>query len=62
MRGRTKGDRDRIVTLAHQTEVMARQKTLKPLAKYLEPPKTKAKPESAVLAMMRRLKAKQQKG
>lgn len=61
MRGRAKGERDRLVALAHQIEAMARQKVLKPLSKYLEEPKKQAPDDGArkVLAMMKRLKAKQ---
>jgi len=35
LRGRGKGEKERIILLAHQTEVMARQKRLKPPEHYL---------------------------
>ena len=55
------GDRHRIIALAHQTEVMARQKYLRPLDHYLKPKKPNTPEEGArgVLAMMKRFKAKQ---
>lgn len=60
MRGRARGQQERIVVLAHQVETMARQKTLKSVKHYLPksdaPMKTGA---SAMLAMVRRFKAKQ---
>jgi hypothetical protein len=56
-----KGERERIIVLAHQTEAMARQKVLKPLPHYLKPPKPKQSGNSAVIAMMRRIKARQDK-
>lgn len=60
MRGRARGNRERIIILAHQVEAMARQKRLKPLEKYLEPPKPKSKGgASELLAKLRRFKAKQ---
>jgi len=60
MRGRAQGERERIIVLAHQTEMMARQKTLKPLEKYLDSAKSTRKGGSSeVLAMLRRAKAKQ---
>jgi hypothetical protein len=63
VKGALKGERERIIVLAHQTEAMARQKTLRPVEKYLTPPKAKSKDGGAdVLAMMRRLAAKQAKG
>jgi hypothetical protein len=61
MRGKLKGERDRLIALAHQVEAMARQKILRPLAKYLEEPKKQTPDQGArkVLAMMKRLKEKQ---
>ena len=58
-----KGDRERLIALAHQTEVMARQKTLRNLAHYLKEPKKQTPEQGArkVLAMMKRIKAKQDK-
>lgn len=62
MRGRSKGERDRIITLAWQTEIFARTKNLKPLGKYLDPAKPARRGgASDVLAMLRRAKAKQEK-
>lgn len=60
MRARLKGEGERLVALAHQTEVFARQKVLKPLAKYLEPPDTPDAAGRKVLAMMKRIKARQE--
>lgn len=60
MRGRARGHQERIVLLAHQIEVMARQKVLKRADTYL--PKTNVpKPSGAmaVLEMLRRMKARQ---
>lgn len=60
MRGRSRGHQERILLLAHQTESMARQKTLKPFNHYL--PKPSRPPEAgaaAVLAKLRKLKARQ---
>jgi hypothetical protein len=61
MRAKSKGDTERLIALAHQTEAMARQKILRPLAKYLEEPKKQTPDQGArkVLAMMKRLKEKQ---
>jgi hypothetical protein len=60
MTGRDRGNYERIVALAHQVEAMARQKTLKPLAAYLAKPKAKkAGGASEVLAMLTRMKKKQ---
>jgi hypothetical protein len=60
MRGRARGDQERIIALAYQTEVFARTKALKPLDKYLTPTKRTPKGGSSeVLAMLRRAKAKQ---
>jgi hypothetical protein len=64
MRGRAKGNVERIIAQAHQTEAMARQKTLKSLAHYLKPVKKKTPDQSAkqVLAMMKSIKKKQEHG
>ena len=60
MRGRSLGHQERLIALAHQIEVMARQKNLKPLAKYMAPEKPARKSGAGdVLAMAKRLKAKQ---
>jgi hypothetical protein len=65
MRGRVRGSQERIIELAHQTEMMARQKTLKGLQHYLpKPTVTKARGDAGaakVLAMLRAAKAKQDK-
>lgn len=54
MRGSARGERERIIALAHLTEVMARQKVLEPLGKYLAPPPKRQTNGAAVVAMMRR--------
>lgn len=61
MRGRQKGDTERLLATAHQTEAMARQKILKPLSHYLKEPKKQSPDEGAkkVLAMMKRIKTRQ---
>lgn len=60
MRGRARGEQERVIALAWQTEVFARTKALKPLDKYLNPAKRAPKGgASEVLAMLRRAKAKQ---
>ena len=54
MQGRTKGDQDRILILAHQVEMMARQKTLKALSHYLKTEKKSAESGAAkVLALFK---------
>lgn len=61
MCGRSRGTQERIIVLAHQVEAMARQKKLKPLAKYLKPGKGKKKganDNGAVIAMFEELAAK----
>lgn len=58
--GRTRGDLYRSIVLAYNTEVMARQKRLKSIDRYL--PRKKSDPEEGarkVLAMFKRLAAKQ---
>ena len=61
MRGRAKGNQERMIILAHQVEIMARQKVLKDVRHYL--PKANAAKErdgaSKVLAMLRAMKARQ---
>lgn len=62
MRGRARGHQERIVILAHQVETMARQKTLKSVNHYLpKPGAPKKSGASAMLDMVRRFKAKQDK-
>jgi hypothetical protein len=63
MRGRARGNQERIVLLAHQVEVMARQKVLKRADAYL-PKANVPKPSGAmaVLEMLRRMKARQDLG
>jgi hypothetical protein len=59
MSGRIKGDQDRILILAHQTEIMARQKKIKALSHYLKTEKQNANDGAAkVLALFKRLAAK----
>lgn len=66
LRGAAKGERDRLVTLAHQSAAMMAlthtKEGLRPLAHYLKPPPTKGADDgAAVLDMMRRFKARQDK-
>jgi hypothetical protein len=63
MRGRARGHQERIVILAHQIEVMARKKTLRDVKHYLPKPGGAPEPSgtSAMLAMVRRFKAEQDK-
>lgn len=57
MRGRSRGNQERILALAHQTEVFARQAKLKPLKDYMKPGKVSADAgAAAVIAMLGRLK------
>jgi len=51
MHGRSRGHQERILVLAHQTELMARQKMLKPLRHYLQ----KEKPAAGAMAVLERL-------
>lgn len=56
MQGRIKGDQERILTLAHQIEMFARQKTIRALSHYLATEKENAEVGvSKVLAMFKRL-------
>ncbi len=56
MRGRIKGDQERILTLAHQIEMFARQKTIRALSHYLSTEKENAEAGAAkVLALFKRL-------
>jgi hypothetical protein len=56
MRGRLKGEQERILTLAHQIEMFARQKTINALSYYLSTEKENADANAAkVLAMFKRL-------
>lgn len=57
MRGRDRADHDRIITLAHQIEAMAREKRLKPLKKYLSRNTGKRDDNMAVIAMFEALAA-----
>ncbi|GLV22010.1 hypothetical protein TomMM35A_18630 [Sphingobium sp. TomMM35A] len=61
MRGRAKGNQERIIVLAHQIEIMARQKSLRPVKHYLPKSQeaTKRNGASAVLAMMKRMQEQQ---
>lgn len=59
MRGRIKGEQERILTLAHQIEMFARQKTIRALSHYLSTEKENAEAgASKVLALFRRLAEK----
>lgn len=56
MQGRMKGDQERILILAHQIEMMARQKTLRALSHYLATEKKTAEQGAAqVLDLFKRL-------
>lgn len=56
MRGRIKGEQERILTLAHQIEMFARQKTIRALSHYLATEKENAEQGAAkVLALFKRL-------
>lgn len=60
MRGRARGNQERIVLLSHQIEVMARQKVLKRADAYLPKPNVpKPSGAMAVLEMLRRMKVRQ---
>lgn len=61
MRGAAKGERERIIVLAHQGAVMARTEKLKPLEYYLKPrPRPSGDEEgAALLAAFERMKARQ---
>lgn len=57
MKGRIRGNRDRIIILAHQIEAMARQKKLKPVNQYFRQTKRAKRTDSpAVIDMLRRMK------
>lgn len=64
MRGRARGHQERAIILAHQIEVMHRQKTVRDIKHYL--PKANPTPPvsgtSAMLAMVRRFKQRQDGG
>lgn len=61
MRGRIKGEQERILTLAHQIEMFARQKTIRALSHYLATEKENADAgASKVLALFKRLAQKQE--
>ena len=53
MRGRARGNQERIVALAHQTQMMAREKRLKPLSTYLRRLNKPAPQNEDVIAMFR---------
>lgn len=61
LEGTLKGQRDRIVATAHQTALLSRQPKLKDLKHYLKAarPTSPDADGAAVLAMARRLKARQ---
>jgi len=54
--GRSRGHQERILVLAHQTELMARQKMLKPLGHYLRRNETPAAGAMQVLERLGRAK------
>lgn len=56
MRGRLKGEQERVLTLAHQIEMFARQKTIKALSHYLASEKENVDAgASKVLSLFKRL-------
>ncbi|MFX4083652.1 hypothetical protein ACKU27_00960 [Sphingobium yanoikuyae] len=61
MRGRARGHQERIIILAHQIEIMARQKTLKAVKHYLPKEEKAAKPSGTrgLVEMFKRIKARQ---
>ncbi|KKW93869.1 hypothetical protein [Sphingobium chungbukense] len=61
MRGRARGNKERIIILAHQTEAMARQKILRDAAYYIKKSEGRSNKSGAmgVLAMMQAFKARQ---
>jgi len=61
MRGRSRGNKERIILLAHQVEAMARQKILRDAAYYIKKSEARSNQDGAmsVLAMMRAFKARQ---
>jgi hypothetical protein len=56
MGGRSRGNQERILVLAHQTEMFARQKTLKPLREYLRHSMPAKADAADVLALLTRTK------
>lgn len=58
MRGRSKGNQERIIILAHQTEMMAREKNLKPVKSYLRRPSVPVSRNAAVIDMLSGLAGK----
>jgi hypothetical protein len=58
MRGRARGNQERILALAHQTEIMAREKRLKPLSTYLRRMNKPAPQNEDVIAMLKDLARK----
>ena len=60
MRGRSRGNQERIIALSHQIEMMARKKTLRALKHYLpKPDAPKQAGAMDVLAMMKRMQERQ---
>ncbi len=57
MKGRAKGNQERIIALAHQTQIFAREKKLKPLRAYLGKAGKQVGGEVAVLDMFRKMAA-----
>jgi hypothetical protein len=55
MRGRSKGQGERIILLAHTSEGFARKKILKPAEHYLKPRREAKPPPSAVATMLSRM-------
>lgn len=61
MQGREEGEQERTIILAHQIEMMARQKQLRGVQHYLPKSAAAAREEgsASVLAMLRRFKERQ---
>lgn len=61
MRGRAKGNQERIIVLAHQTELFAREKRLKPISSYLRRLAPSVPQNAEVISMFERMAAKGKK-
>jgi hypothetical protein len=58
MRGRAKGNQERIIVLAHQTEMMAREKRLRSLKSYLRRAAAPTSRNDDVIEMLERMAAR----
>jgi len=62
MRGRSNGEREKTIILAHQIEAMAREKRLRPIDHYLGPQKSNSLTSGkTMLDMIKRFKAAQER-